>query len=93
VGRDRFGRLISVISSVAMGQLIVRNIGEEIVRALKRRAARHGHSAEAEHREILRVALQEDVRRESFKEALASMPDVGDDADFLGTRDLPREVP
>ena len=33
-----------------MGQLIVRNVGQEIVGALKRRAARHGRSAEAEHR-------------------------------------------
>jgi plasmid stability protein len=37
-----------------------------VVRALKRRAADHGRSAEAEHREILRRALlQEDLTRES----------------------------
>ena len=73
-----------------MSQLIVRNVGQEIVGALKRRAARHGRSAEAEHREILRVALREDVERASFKAALASMPDVGADADFAFERDLPR---
>jgi plasmid stability protein len=41
-----------------MGQsLHVRNVDETLVVRLKRRAARHGRSAEAEHREILRQAL------------------------------------
>ena len=73
-----------------MSQLIVRNVGPEIVGALKRRAARHGRSAEAEHREILGAALREDVERASFKAALASMPNVGTDEDFELERDLPR---
>lgn len=73
-----------------MRQLIVRNVGDEIIRALKRRAARHGRSAEAEHREILRTALTEDVERASCKSFLASMPDVGTDQDFVVERDLPR---
>ena len=42
-----------------MAQLTVRNINEQVVRALKQRAAAHGRSAEAEHREILRAALLE----------------------------------
>lgn len=80
-----------IVASVkTVSQLIVRNIGPEIVSALKRRAARHGRSAEAEHREILRSALREDVERGSFKSLLASMPDVGADKDFLIDRDLPR---
>lgn len=37
--------------------LHVRNLDDELVARLKRRAARHGRSAEAEHREILRQAL------------------------------------
>lgn len=37
--------------------LHVRNIDDELIRRLKRRAARHGRSAEAEHREILAQAL------------------------------------
>ncbi len=73
-----------------MSQLIVRNVGQEIVGALKRRAARHGRSAEAEHREILRAALSEELERGSFKAALASMPDVGTDEDFDFDRDMPR---
>ena len=75
-----------------MSQLIVRNIGDDIVRALRRRAARHGRSAEAEHREILREALIADADRSSFKAALAAMPDVGRDDDFVVPRDLPRDA-
>ena len=36
-----------------VANLIVRDIDESLVRALKQRAARYGRSAEAEHREIL----------------------------------------
>jgi len=61
--------------------LIVRNIDEEIAQALKQRAAAHGRSAEAEHREILRTVLQH-PRRRSLAEVLSSMPNVGEDADF-----------
>ena len=42
-----------------MSQLTVRNVSAEVVRSLKQRAAAHGRSAEAEHREILREALRE----------------------------------
>lgn len=75
-----------------MRQLIVRNIAPEVVNALKRRAARHGRSAEAEHREILRAALSIELGQASFKALLAEMPDVGTDADFAIERDLPRDV-
>ena len=47
-----------------MAQLPVRNVAPQVVRALKRRAAVHGRSAEAEHREILRRALV--AREENF---------------------------
>jgi antitoxin FitA len=40
-----------------MATLIVRNLDEALVRRLRVRAAEHGRSAEAEHREILRMAL------------------------------------
>lgn len=75
-----------------MSQLIVRNIEKEVVLALKRRAASRGRSAEAEHREILREVLAGDLDRPSFKEFLLSMPEVGEDIDFGGERDLPRPV-
>jgi len=53
-----------------MAQLIVRNLDEELVARLKLRAAEHGRSAEAEHREILRQALATEPRR-SFRELAA----------------------
>ncbi len=43
------------------GNLHVRNLGDDLIAKLKRRAARHGRSAEAEHREILRQALSAEV--------------------------------
>jgi plasmid stability protein len=75
-----------------VAQLIVRNIGEPLVRALRQRAARHGRPAEAEHREILRESLEGEVNGPSFKAFLVSMPDVGSDTDFAAARDLPRRV-
>ncbi len=40
-----------------MASMSVRNLDDELVARLKRRAARHGHSAEAEVRDILRQVL------------------------------------
>lgn len=40
-----------------MPQLLVRDVPLDVVDALKRRAAEHGRSAEAEHRIILEEAL------------------------------------
>lgn len=70
-----------------MAQLIVRNIDEKVVRALKRRAAAHGVSAEAEHRELLEKALL-GPERPSFKEYLESMPKV----EATRSRSRPRKV-
>lgn len=64
-----------------MPSLIVRNIDESIVRALKERAARHGRSAEAEHRALLSRVLLGPPRR-SLAEVLAAMPNAGRDEDF-----------
>ena len=64
-----------------MASLLVRDLDDELVKALKARAVEHGHSAEAEHRLILKEALEQPKRR-SFAEILASMPDVGRDKDF-----------
>jgi plasmid stability protein len=74
-----------------MGQLIVRNVDEKLVRALKLRAAAHGRSAEAEHREILREALAPAPAR-TLKDALLSMPALGDDVDFERPRDTGRQI-
>jgi antitoxin FitA len=75
-----------------MAQLIVRNLDEELVHRLRIRAARSGRSAEAEHREILRLALQPQGPRRSLKELLKAMPDVGEDSDFARAPDLGRKV-
>jgi plasmid stability protein len=76
-----------------VAQLIVRNLDDAIVRALRVRAAEHGRSAEAEHREILREALLGPERPgKPLKDLLLSMPDVGEDADFERPRDTGREV-
>ena len=40
------------------GNLSVRNVDDVLITQLKRRAARHGRSAEAEMRDILRQALE-----------------------------------
>jgi antitoxin FitA len=59
-----------------MPQLVVRKVEEKLVRALKMRAARHGRSAEAEHRELLKQALL-NAPEVDFKEFLLRMPDPG----------------
>lgn len=74
-----------------MAQLVVRQLDEALILALKRRAARFGRSTEAEHREILREALTAELERPSFKRFLREMPAVGEDSDFDTPRDLPRE--
>lgn len=76
----------------ASNQLIVRNLEAEVVRELKLRAARHGRSAEAEHREILREALRPGSDRRSLKEILLAMPAGGEDADFERRLDHGRDV-
>jgi len=66
-----------------MKQLIVRNLDERLVQVLKLRAAAHGVSMEAEHRNILVQALLQPAKR-SFAEVLARMPNVGAMGSRLG---------
>jgi plasmid stability protein len=75
-----------------MSQLIVRSIEEDVVKELKLRAARAGRSAEEEHREILRRALGPKRARQSLKDVLSEMPNVGEDDDFERTDDRGRPV-
>ena len=44
-----------------MANLSVRNLDDDLVAKLKRRAARHGRSAEAEVRDILRLTLSDEA--------------------------------
>lgn len=73
-----------------MAQLLVRDIESDVVRELKIRAARHGRSAEEEHRQILREALRGPAK--PLKELLLEMPDVGEDRDFERPEDRGRPV-
>jgi plasmid stability protein len=54
------------------GNLNVRKLDDELIARLKRRAARHGRSTEAEHREILRHALMSEVEP-SFEQLAADL--------------------
>jgi len=54
------------------GNLHVRNLDDELIAQLKRRAARHGRSTEAEHREILRQALANEEET-SFEKLAADL--------------------
>jgi antitoxin FitA len=54
------------------GNLQVRNLDDDLIGRLKRRAARHGRSTEAEHREILRQALSAEIEP-SFEKLAAQM--------------------
>ncbi len=51
-----------------MAQLLVRGLSPDVVDALKRRAAEHGRSAEAEHRIIL-----EEAPKDGFWERAAKL--------------------
>ena len=72
-----------------MASLVVRKLDQRIVNALKQRAARHGRSAEAEHRALLEELLLR-PRGKSFAEALGAMPNVGQDEDFERVEDEAR---
>lgn len=62
-----------------MSQLLVRDLDQDVVDALRRRAATHGRSAEAEHREILRSVLLAGPKKRLLKDVLASMPYFDDE--------------
>jgi plasmid stability protein len=55
-----------------MANLSIRNLEDDLVARLKRRAARHGHSTEAEVREILRRTLKAETEL-SFDELAAEL--------------------
>lgn len=80
-----------MLALIAMAQLIVRDIPQEVVVRLRQRAAKRGHSAEAEHREILRQALLAPAAA-SLKAMLNDIPDVGRDSDFARPRRIGRRV-
>lgn len=77
-----------------MAQLTVRKVSDEVIGALKRRAAANGRSAEAEHRNILRVSLlgaEEDfaARAEALRRRMRSSVDSGETVRADRDRDGP----
>ena len=68
------------------GNLQVRNLDDDLISRLKRRAARHGRSTEAEHREILRQALSAEVEP-AFEELAAQLRKLTE-----GRRQTPSEA-
>jgi hypothetical protein len=83
--------VISLISSF-MAQLLVRDLEEAVVQALKQKAAEEGISVEEAHRRVLRVALLSKKPKKGFKEFLLEMPEGGDDSIFARDRSQPRDV-
>jgi antitoxin FitA len=75
-----------------MAQLLVRELEEEVVRALRQRAVKEGTSVEEAHRRLLRSVLLSRKPNKSFKEALLEMPDDGDDSFLKRARRKPRKV-
>ena len=70
--------------------LHVRNVDDDLIIRLKRRAARHGRSAEAEHREILRQALSAEVEP-AFEEIAAKLRQMTKGRKHTPAEDLLRE--
>jgi plasmid stability protein len=80
-----------------MAQILVRNVEDQLKTRLQRRARRHGHSMEAEAREILRNALKEEETSKrglgSEMVALFSGSGVYLDEPIAEIRDMRMEIP
>jgi plasmid stability protein len=72
------------------GTLIVRNLDDDLIARLKRRAAFHGRSMEAEHREILRLTLAGEMEG-SFEELAAELRRLTAGRKFTPSEDLIRK--
>jgi plasmid stability protein len=64
--------LTALLGDDSMAMLTVRNLPDDVHRALRMRAALHGHSTEAEVREILATAVKPEARVR-MGEALAAL--------------------
>lgn len=72
-----------------MPQLLVRDVPLDVAEALKRRAAEHGRSAEAEHRAILEEALC--PGRAGFWERAAKLREQSRGRKWTNSTDLIRQ--
>src|SRR5579872_3962569 len=88
-------RVISLIASKSfrgnnMASFIIRDVDERIAQALRKRAAHHGRSTEAELRVLLEEALV--YKKRSFADFLLTFPNVGKDDDFNRINDSERDL-
>ena len=65
-----------------MAQVVVRKLDEIVKRRLKQRAAKHGHSMEAEIREILSKAVNDKGEREEGLGTFIARQFAGKGLDF-----------
>jgi antitoxin FitA len=72
-----------------MAQLLVRDVPQDVVEALKRRAVEHGRSAEAEHRIILEEVLR--AGRAAFWERAAALREATRGRISVPSEDLIRQ--
>jgi plasmid stability protein len=73
-----------------MASLSVRNLEDDLIARLRRRAARHGRSAEAEVRDILRRALSSEDEA-SFEDLAAELRALTAGRRHTPAEDLQRE--
>ena len=73
-----------------MGVLTVRKVADELIRALKLRAAQQGRSAAAEHRLILEQALM--PQAEAFKEQMRRRRESFAGRDFSDNTEIVRRM-
>lgn len=73
-----------------MAQLLVRDVPDKIVAALKKRAKQHGRSAEAEHRAILEQTLKPSA--EDFWERAAKFREATRGRIFTDSAELIRQA-
>ena len=72
-----------------MPQLLVRNVPQAIIEALRQRAAEHGRSAEAEHRVILEEVLR--AGRAGFRERARALREATRGRISIGSEELIRQ--
>ncbi len=82
--------IIDSIRAKMPRSLHVRNLDENLVTRLKIRAARHGRSAEAEHRAILQQALESEATP-SFEDLAAELRKLTSKRRQTASEDLQRE--
>jgi antitoxin FitA len=83
---ERYHMAIAPVGECGVGQLLVRNLDDRVIRSLKQRAISHGRSVEAEHRAILESVLKPEA--EDFFELAARLRaeaprQTSDSADLL----------